>query len=197
MIKAIIFDIGGVVINLKPWFKKFAQIFKPKNVEKFWKDFNIEAIPLCKNQIPEILFINRLAVSCGVPINKIPKDILVKNFEHTISVNKDLIKIIKKLKGKYKLALLSNIIDSHSKIVKEKINHSYFDAVIFSNEVGLTKDKKEIFYLVAKKLNVKPEECVFVDDIDQFVKVAKSVGMKAILFKNNKQLKSDLKKLLK
>ena len=196
MIKAVIFDIGGVVIDLKPWFNKFVKIFRPENAEEFWKDFNAKVIPLCKNQISEKMFLNKLATSYNIPFDNIPSDILVKDFEKLTSVNKHVMKIIKELKRKYKLALLSNTINSHSKSIKKKINYDYFDLIILSNKIGLTKDQKEIFLLVAKKLNVKTSECVFVDDIQEFIKVSESAGMKGILFKNPEQLKRELRKLL-
>jgi len=197
MIKAVIFDIGGGIIDLKPWFDRFAKVFKPKNTEKFWKDFNIKIIPLCKNKISEKTFLNKLAVSCGIPFHKVSSDILVKDFAKLANVNSDAMRIIKELKGKYKLALLSNMLTSHSIFVKKKIDYNYFDVVILSNEVGMAKDSKDIFLFAAKRLNVKPAECIFIDDIGKFVKVAQSLGMKAILYKNSCQLKKELENNLK
>ena len=65
MIKAILFDSGGVVINHKPLVKKLIHIFKPNNKEKFWNDINITVIPSCKNKISEEFFWKNFAKTAG------------------------------------------------------------------------------------------------------------------------------------
>jgi putative hydrolase of the HAD superfamily len=52
-----------------------------------------------------------------------------------------------------------------------------FDAVVISGEVKLRKPDPEIFWLVAERLGVEPEECVFVDDLIANVEGARQVGM--------------------
>ncbi|GAA3120759.1 putative hydrolase of the HAD superfamily/hydrolase [Kribbella aluminosa] len=56
-----------------------------------------------------------------------------------------------------------------------------FDDIVISGEVGLRKPEPEIFLLAARRLNLKPEECVFVDDLQLNVDGARAVGMTAIL----------------
>ena len=60
----------------------------------------------------------------------------------------------------------------------------------------MAKDDKRIFLMAAKKLKVKPKECIFIDDVKDFVNVAKSTCMKGIQFKNIGQLKSELNEIL-
>jgi len=45
-------------------------------------------------------------------------------------------------------------------------------------------------------VNVRPEEAVFIDDLEENVKGAEAVGVKAIVFKSVDQCKSDLNKLI-
>lgn len=104
---------------------------------------------------------------------------------------------MKILKPKYKLALLSNSLQSHTRINKKRGLFKNFDLAMLSHEVELTKDTKDVFLLTAKKLNAKPKDCIFIDDVEEFVKVAESAGLKGILFKNPEQLESDLEKILK
>ena len=197
MIKAILFDSGGVIINHKLLVKKIISIFKPKNKEKFWHDINIAVIPLCKNKISEELFWKRFVMTIGKNIEQIPKNLWTEDYQKLTKINTEVINIIKSLKQKYKLGLISNSIPFHTKINRKRDAYRIFNEVILSHEVGLTKDEKYIFLLAAKKLQVKPQECIFIDDVRDFVDVAKSVGMKGITFKNSKQLKSDLKKIIK
>ena len=61
--------------------------------------------------------------------------------------------------------------------------------------MGSRKPEPEIFTKVLKIIKMKPEETVFIDDVQKFLDGAKSVGMHTILFKNRVQLIRDLKKL--
>ena len=196
MIKAIIFDSGGVIVNQKSLFDKFVKIFQPKNIKKFWREVNIKAIPLCKGKISEQEFWAQIAKSTRISLDKVPKNLWTKNYEKLTHLNKDVLNIIKALKQNYKLALVSNSIASHTKINEKRDIYNFFNVVILSHKIGLTKDNEKIFLIAARKLNVKPQECIFIDDIKDFVITAKSVGMKGILFKNSKKLELDLKKLL-
>jgi epoxide hydrolase-like predicted phosphatase len=59
-----------------------------------------------------------------------------------------------------------------------------FDAVVISAEVGLHKPQPEIYLLASKRLAVKPERCVFVDDLRENCAGAEAVGMTAILHRD-------------
>ncbi|NTU69886.1 HAD family phosphatase, partial [bacterium] len=48
---------------------------------------------------------------------------------------------------------------------------------------------------VIKKLNINPEETIFIDDREKNVKVAQSLGIKGIIFKNKNQLIKDFNNL--
>ena len=52
-----------------------------------------------------------------------------------------------------------------------------FDAVVISGEVGLRKPDREIFLLTARRLGLRPEQCVFVDDFPVNVRGAARAGM--------------------
>ena len=56
-----------------------------------------------------------------------------------------------------------------------------FDDIVISGEVGLRKPEPEIFLLAARRLNLEPSECVFIDDLQLNVDGARAVGMTAIL----------------
>jgi putative hydrolase of the HAD superfamily len=52
-----------------------------------------------------------------------------------------------------------------------------FDAVVISGEVGLRKPDPEIFLLTARRIGLRPRQCVFVDDLAVNVRGARAVGM--------------------
>jgi putative hydrolase of the HAD superfamily len=71
-----------------------------------------------------------------------------------------------------------------------------FDAVVISAEVGLHKPQPEIFLLAAERLGVKPESCVFVDDLRENCAGAEAVGMTAVLHRHPQQTIERLEELL-
>lgn len=52
-----------------------------------------------------------------------------------------------------------------------------FDAVVVSGEVGVAKPDRRSFELVAARLGLEPAECVFVDDLADYVRAAANAGM--------------------
>ena len=73
---------------------------------------------------------------------------------------------------------------------------SLLDGYLVSHQVHLLKTHKEIYEAFCKKFDVKPEDCVFIDDKAVNIEGAKSIGMHGIVFKDTDQLKADLKTML-
>ncbi|NCO04696.1 MAG: HAD-IA family hydrolase, partial [Candidatus Magasanikbacteria bacterium] len=64
-----------------------------------------------------------------------------------------------------------------------------------SCDVGIRKPSKEIYKIILKKLKMKPGECVFIDNQEWNTKPAEKLGMKSIVYSNNKQTFKELNKL--
>ncbi len=106
--------------------------------------------------------------------------------------------LMKELKSKgYRLLGLSNwstkvfaVMDKYPEIF------SLLDGYLVSHQVHLIKPHKEIYETFCKKFDVKPEECVFIDDKAANIEGAKAIGMRGIVFKSADQLKTDIKAVL-
>jgi len=123
------------------------------------------------------------------------KVVWTKMLENTAKIDKKVENIVKKLKKEgYKVALCTNTIKAFSEFHKRNNDYGIFDFVIISCDIGMQKPDREMYEFVLKKLNVKPDECVFIDNQMENVKGAMNAGMKAILFENAEQLKEELKK---
>jgi HAD superfamily hydrolase (TIGR01509 family) len=72
-------------------------------------------------------------------------------------------------------ALLSNA-EGASPDSKRELKR-YFDALVFSGEVGVGKPDEEVYRLTAELLEVPVEACVFVDDAPRNVRGAVATGM--------------------
>jgi putative hydrolase of the HAD superfamily len=71
-----------------------------------------------------------------------------------------------------------------------------FDEVVISAEVSLHKPQPEIYLLAAARLDVAPEDCVFVDDLRENCAGAEAVGMTAVLHRNAAETISRVEELL-
>ena len=104
--------------------------------------------------------------------------------------------LVVKLRKNYKVIAFSGNIRERIEYLNEKYDlYNDFDDFLLSFEVGFAKREIEFYKILLKRIKCKPEECVFIDDYQEFLDIAKSLGIKTIFWKNTKQLKSDLRKI--
>jgi FMN phosphatase YigB (HAD superfamily) len=110
--------------------------------------------------------------------------------------NHDVSEIIRSLKGKKKLGLLSNTNPLHFKYALSTYPVlKLFDKWILSHEIGFKKPAVEIFLKAIEWASVPPMGIFFVDDIKEHVEVAASLGLQAIHFVSVQQLIRELDRL--
>ncbi len=113
-----------------------------------------------------------------------------------IKPNVKNIELLKNLKSKYKLGILTNgkILEQKRKINSLNLNTIFEEDEIFiSEKIGYEKPDKKAFKYVLDKLNVEPENTIYVgDSIRNDVKGALNTGIKAVWF-NVEYLKSENK----
>lgn len=71
-----------------------------------------------------------------------------------------------------------------------------FEAIVISGDVGMHKPEPAIYMLGAERLGLRPEDCVFVDDLRENCQGAEEVGMTAILHRGADTTLPALEKLL-
>ena len=67
---------------------------------------------------------------------------------------------------------------------------------MISGEEKVLKPNAEIYEILLRRFNIKPEESVFIDDNVNNIKGGENVGIQGIIFKDAEQLRADLEKLL-
>jgi len=199
MIKGIIFDWGGVVIEWDDK-KTYRYISERFNLDFDYTKWKIE-YELLKDvqtgKIDEKEMWNRFFSSVNMKLPEDYETLWVKKFAEYWNVNEEVIDIVKSLKKRgYKTALLSNVEPSHADYGKKQGIFRHFSPVILSYEIGLRKPDDRIYMLTLDKLGLKREECVYVDDREENLKPARRLGIHTILSKNTKQLRKDLSKVL-
>ena len=196
-IKAVIFDMGQVFIYYDVMIaaKKMSKIIKVPTKEIF------EVVNSARTNFTHDYELGKPPkVYWGELEKKFNVKIDIKQFEkfwtYIFWPNKPMIRLIKKLKKKYKIAVLSNTGAPHINYLEKKYNiFSIFDAKIYSYKVKQRKPGPKIYKETLKKLKVRPNEAVFIDDRIENVRGAEKLGIHGIHFKNNKQFLREIKKL--
>lgn len=70
-----------------------------------------------------------------------------------------------------------------------------FDGIVISGEVGMRKPTPEIYALAARKVDVEPEQCVFVDDLRFNLDPAAELGITTILHRDSEETIAELERL--
>ncbi len=196
MIKAVLFDIGGVLYdeNTDQHYTRLAERF----------DLPLDDLFACRNKyisdaacgrISGSQYVNLIAEGLGVKDKKRFREEWVRIRTEGIVLNKGVEQIVERLKRRYKVGTLTNIIHLHNEIRLGLDVYRHFPIRIISCEVGYEKPDRRIYELALKRLNLSPEEVVFIDDLVEYIRPAREMGFKTILFKDAKQLERELKSL--
>jgi len=195
MIKAIFFDIGGVLAieNRSKQYDDLSNIMN-FNLNEFQNIRNDKVKLFSEGKISERMYLNIFAKHFNLDINKLRYE-WVRLAKKNYRINKKVENTIKKLGKNYILGTLTNIIPLHHNVRKLDDPYKYFKINLLSFEQGLSKPDINFYKLITKISKLKPEEIIFVDDYEYYLEPAKKLGMKTILFTDNKDLVNSLRKL--
>lgn len=116
----------------------------------------------------------------------------VKRYLLTVEKNEELWQLFPKLKEEYVLAILSDCPTDKAHVIRQTCDLSYFQQVYFSCEYKKGKQDREFFEMAVRDLNMKPQECLFVDDAEVNIRFAQQAGLQTCLYKNNSDLEKSL-----
>jgi glucose-1-phosphatase len=203
-IKNIIFDLGGVIIDL--------------DVDRTISEFNrISHVPfesiytqakqselfnqLDKGQISHADFFEGVARELNYRGKK--EDLVRAWNAMLLDVPAKRLDTLVKAKQNYNTFLLSNTCEPHIEVFERNLYlqhgiknfEDYFDKVYYSCRVGMRKPDKKIFELVLEENALLPEETVFIDDSIQHVQGAGACGIRSYLLPKNTEIGDFLKEL--
>lgn len=100
--------------------------------------------------------------------------------------NNDVIALLPRLHGKYRLLLGSNTSDLHTRQFRRQFAEALkvFDGMVLSHEVGVRKPKAAFFERCLRVADCAPSECVFIDDLPVNVAGAVACNMKGIVYRD-------------
>jgi putative hydrolase of the HAD superfamily len=197
MIKIIIFDAGGVLLNISPI---LGDIQKEFSLTK--KDIEDHVLPLLRrhekgefaeNKFWELLkkrFAHIISIPTPTP--------LIRKYQKNIKIKKSVLALAQGYKKKgYKIAILSDTIPVHVSHMKKLGLLTHFERLITSYESKNAKPHPLAFRYALRKLGARPEETIFIDDKLENVQGAAKLGINAILFTSAAKLKKDMEKILR
>lgn len=203
-IKNIIFDLGGVIINLD--IPKTISEFNKLSNQPFDSIYNqLQQTPVFdlfdKGQITESDFFSELRKT--LPDNITDEQLLFAWNAMLLDFPKHRLELLNKLKPNYRLFLLSNTNESHVLEFEKTLfaSHGYknlepfFEKVYYSCRMNQRKPNADIFESVLNENNLIAEETLFIDDSPQHVEGALTLGIKAMLLEKNNEVEDLLKEL--
>ena len=111
-------------------------------------------------------------------------------------IDTKLVDFIRSIQPHYQIGVISNAWRGIADALADYGIRDAFDMVVGSGDVGVMKPDPRIYHIALERLNVAPEESVFVDDFIENVHGARGLGMFAVHFQNREQTIQELKQLL-
>ena len=197
MIKNIIFDIGNVLMpfGYRPFYESFG-----------YAEEIVERLSKATAQSPDWNELDRGVLSYEEVLARfIQNDPQLEEIIHRVFADLNGIlgvydyteSWIKQLKeAGYGVYYLSNFFQKADEDCKELMSFlELTDGGILSYKDKVTKPDRRIYELLLERYELKPEECVFLDDTKKNIDGALAVGIHGILFKDRERAFSELQKL--
>jgi len=195
-IGAIVFDFGGVIstVDVEGFVRRIAARSEKSALEIGALLYGSRLPVLYESgRISSADFFARVVALCGL---RMPQDEFVRAFTGMFTPIEPTLALIRRLKGRYRLGLLSNTNEWHFRGHIETVPvFPLFDAVTLSYEVREMKPGERIYRDALGKLGLPPEACVFIDDIEENVAAARKLSMRAIRYEGHDRLVAALAEL--
>ncbi len=85
----------------------------------------------------------------------------------------------------YGIYVLSNASEIFYDYFPKFMALEYFDGIVVSADIHIIKPDKKIYEYLLAKYRLEPEECLFIDDVEENIEGAKRAGMQGVVFRNN------------
>ena len=180
MIKTIIFDLDGLLIDSQPLqYKAYNQVFSQYGFPLTLKNWH----EWIHNGYDAKIWIQKNRLSLDAEKIRAEKKIIYDKFiQDELQLKQGAINVINKLYKKYKLCIASSSRIESIKSVLQKFNlESKFLKIISDTEMVKGKPHPDIFLKAAELMNAKAEECLVIEDSIAGLKAAKASKMICII----------------
>ena len=186
-VKNIIFDMGRVLLKFDPYVSLNTYCDNKEDMDLLYKELfegpewimgdegkitNGQRYELVKERVPERL-------------HRALK-LIVENWVICMEPVEGALEFYKYVKEKgYNTYVLSNACNRFYSYFPRYYDLDSFEGVVVSSDIKMIKPTPSIYEYILKTYKLKPEECLFIDDVEVNVKAAEEMGIKGFVFKNN------------
>jgi putative hydrolase of the HAD superfamily len=191
-IRCVVFDFGGVLYHTPDlgWIQRWESFLGIKDgaVTRLMTapHDDPEMVDIMTGRVKEIELWQRV-----VGHLKISPRVVIALRKASLSkkrLNRPLVDFLAGLRPRYRTAILSNAgSDARATFIAAYTLEKAVDQVIISAEEGMMKPDERIYALTATRLDARPEEILFVDDLAVNVEAAQRFGMASVLHVDNAQ----------
>jgi HAD superfamily hydrolase (TIGR01509 family) len=179
-IKAVIFDMDGLLIDSEPYWTKADAEFAQRHGKKYTQEINKRIIGLNHRTVMEILRKEYDLAGNTEELIKERRDILYEKLFKNISYMEGAEKVIQALFSKgYPLAVATAGFPREKiiEILKKLQATSYFSVLVSGYDITHGKPAPDIYLKTAELLHVDPSECLVLEDAPNGVLSGKAAGM--------------------
>ena len=196
--KAIIFDLGGVLIDWNPRYLYRKLLNTDDEIESFLRD-------VCTSDWNEQQDAGRpLEAGTKIKIDQFPEQqTLIEAFYGRwtemlggpIQGTVDILAQLKAQKNHQLLALTNWSAETFPFAIERYQFLDWFEDILVSGKEKLKKPDSRIYTLLLSRHDLHPSDALFIDDNERNVKAAAQLGLSTIWFKNPNQLRNELESL--
>jgi putative hydrolase of the HAD superfamily len=121
-------------------------------------------------------------------------DEFAATYADVFTINPPVFEIMKRLREKYRLVLVSNVDVVRFGFIKRKFPEiMIFDDYVLSYELGVMKPDAGIYRVALDKSGAAPADCVFIDDLEDNIEGAAALGIPSVLYRPETELEEELR----
>jgi len=200
MIKAIYFDLGGVIVRTEDKTPRaqlaaeFGLTYDEMDKIVFGGGSVGSAARASTGALTEEAHWVSVTRRLGLPLSERPR--IQEQFFAGDKIDWNIVEFLREARKTRKVGLISNAWDGLRHWIRKEKFEDAFDYLTISAEVRIAKPMLGIYHHALAALGVRPEEAVFVDDFSENIDACRKLGMKGVFFRSAEQALADVKNLL-
>lgn len=197
MIDTVLSDLGQVLLRFDNtiFFRKMVNHtgLSVEEIRKAAHD-NLELLSLFElNKVMPAEFYERVKTALHANVSY---EQFYTDYCDVFALNRPILRILAKLRPKYKLALISNTDRMRFDFIQNRFPELFiFDGYALSFDLGLRKPEPGIYRAALQRVGSRPEYSLFIDDIQANIDAAECLGIKGILFNPDMDLEAELRQV--
>jgi beta-phosphoglucomutase len=198
MLKAVIFDFDGVIVDSEPiHYQAFQELLKPEDIQFTWDDYLTFFIGFDDRDAFRTVFARYKKPLDDAKLKQLidGKTVVFQKLvsESGVTPYPGVVDLFRALAGKYPIGLCSGALRSDVSLVLTKLGiHKLVDEFVTADDVHVSKPDPTCYRLCVKKLaerysdhGIRPEECVAIEDTPAGIEAAKGAGLKVLAVSNS------------